>query len=206
MNRPTRTLACFTVITATIALGGVAPQPVEAQSVAPQPEISLYYNNLTAVRYNPLGLVDFFDVSLRLRLFESESDVSAQNFVGLGVSGGISPAWARIGAIAFFQPLTILQLYAKYEIIGYFSSFDLFASFDSADADYSDTTIEARGANPTTANYSTFGRVPGRRPGRHRVLGRHLRRPPLHGGDAGALSAASVRKRRRLSCTDGVVC
>jgi len=134
-----------------------SPHTASAQNVAPQPELSLYYNNITAARYNPLGLVDFFDASLRLRLFESDSDVAAQNFVGLGIAGGISPAWARIGGIAFIQPLTILQLYARYVFIGYYGSFDLFASFDDADADYSDTTIGNRAEDPATPAYATYG-------------------------------------------------
>jgi hypothetical protein len=132
-------------------------EAARAQNVMPQPELSIYYDNLTAVRYNPLGLVDFFDASVRLRLFESESDVSARNFVGLGIAGGISPAWARIGAVAYVQPLTILQLYARYVFVGYFGSFDLFASFPSADSEFSDTAIDMRGQDPATSSYATLG-------------------------------------------------
>lgn len=149
-----RALVALVVIS---AVSGAAAGVADAQELAPQPELSVYYNNITAARFNPLGLVDFFDVTLRLRLFESESDIAKQNFVGLGVAGGFSPAWARVGAIAIVQPLTVLQLYARYLFVGYFSSFNLFSSFDSADTDFSDTSVENRAEDPATPNYATYG-------------------------------------------------
>ncbi|MBW2461717.1 MAG: hypothetical protein JRH11_08720, partial [Deltaproteobacteria bacterium] len=135
----------------------VCPGNALAQELAPQPELSVYYNNITAGRFNPLGFVDFFDATARLRLFESDSDALTQNYVGLGVAGGASPAWARVGVLAILQPLTILQFYARYLFVGYFSSFNLFASFDSAEADFSDTAIAERSDSPATPNYATYG-------------------------------------------------
>lgn len=125
--------------------------------VDPQPAHSVAYQSITAVRINPLGLVNFTRVSYRFRLFESESDILKQNYVGIGATGGISPAWGRIGILAEVQPLTILRLYAQYEFIGNFGTFDLFASFPSANADFSDSTIGSRAENDATAAYTTTG-------------------------------------------------
>lgn len=127
--------------------------------VDPQPPISLAYSNLTAVRLNPLGLVDFASASLRLRLYESDSDALTQNFVGFGAVAALSPAWGRVGVLAEVQPLSVLLLYAQYEFIGYFGTFDLTASFPSASADYSDTSIDQRGSDPATDNYATTGSI-----------------------------------------------
>lgn len=117
---------------------------VSAQEVRPQPEVSLFYQSLTAARANPLGLVSLLDMTLRLRLFESDSAVLAQNFAGIGITGGLSPAFGRAGVLAEIQPLTIVRVFASYEVVGYFSSFNLFASFPSALSEFSDTAIRER--------------------------------------------------------------
>lgn len=130
------------------------PPPVPL--VDPQPEISVYYRSLTAARVNPLGLFELFDASFRARLFESESDALRQNFVGIGLSAGLSPAFGRIGVMAEIQPLTLLRLWALYEIVGYFSSFDLMASFPSATSPYSDSAIRA-GRAAGRPGYATYG-------------------------------------------------
>lgn len=132
-----------------------APAPA-LPLVDPQPEVQLYYRSLTAARVNPLGLFELFDLSLRGRFYESDSDALRQNFAGIGLTAGLSPAFGRIGVLAEVQPLTILRLWAAYEFIGYFSSFDLMASFPSAASAYSDTAI--RGAKDLgRPGYATWG-------------------------------------------------
>ncbi|MBX3269491.1 MAG: hypothetical protein KF729_04490 [Sandaracinaceae bacterium] len=133
-------------------------EPAPARAVRPQPEAELRYTSLSAARVNPLGLVSFLDLSARLRLYVHDSDILTQNFVGFGMTGGASPAWGRVGPLVEIQPLTILRLYASYELFGYFNTFNLFASFPSASADHSDTTIRDRGgADPPLASYPTLG-------------------------------------------------
>ncbi len=130
--------------------------PASAQ-VRPQPEVEVRYQSLTAARVNPLGLVSFLDLTGRLRLYEHESVVLTQNFAGIGMTGGLSPAWGRVGVLAEVQPLTVLRLYASYELVGYFSSFNLFASFPSPFSDFSDTNIRARSSQVGLASYDTYG-------------------------------------------------
>ena len=62
-------------------------------------------------------------------------------------------------AIVEVQPLTILRLYAQYDFIGYYGTFNLFSSFDSATADSSDTAIRDRADVPGLANYATTGGI-----------------------------------------------
>lgn len=134
---------------------GVAA-PASAQ-VRPQPEVEVRYQSLTALRVNPLGLVSFLDLTGRLRLYEHDSVVLMQNFAGIGMTGGLSPAWGRVGVLAEVQPLTILRLYASYELVGYFSSFNLFASFPSPYSDFSDSAIRERSNQAGLASYETYG-------------------------------------------------
>jgi hypothetical protein len=125
--------------------------------VDPQPPTQLFYKNLTAVRVNPLGLVDLGEIAFRLRLFESDSDIAKQNFIGAGAVVGISPAWGRVGALVEVQPLTILRLYASYEFMGYFSSFDLMSSYPSANEPFSDSVIRDRVETAGREAYATYG-------------------------------------------------
>lgn len=141
-----------------LALSLAGPAPAAAQ-VTQQPEISLAYDNLTAARVNPLGLVDFATFSLRIRMYESDSPIAAQNYVGFGVTPAISPAWGRAGGLLEVQPLSILRIYAQYEFIGYFGSFNLFSSFPSASADYSDTEIRDRPERSGLEGYATYGGI-----------------------------------------------
>lgn len=133
-----------------------APASARAQLVDPQPEVSLWYRAFTAGRVNPLGLFALFDTSLRLRLHDSDADALKQNFVGLGATVGLSPAFGRFGVVAEVQPLTLLRFWASYEFLGYFSSFGLLASYPSAAADFSDTAIR-EGGDRGRPGYVTYG-------------------------------------------------
>lgn len=130
----------------------------EARAELPkQPEHAVSYRNLTAARINPLGLVDVFRLSYRHRLYEHDSLVLRQNYVGLGLAGGVSPAWYRLGPILEHQPLTVLRLWASYTLVQYFGTFNLLASFPDASADFSDTAVERRADEPGTKNLATSG-------------------------------------------------
>ena len=141
----------------TLALLLLLIAPAVSAQVPPQPEQALRYQNLSGIRANPLGLVDVFYVSYRLRLYESDQDVLTQNYVGIGLAGGLSPAWGRIGGIVEVQPLTVLRLWARYVFVGYFGTFNLLASFPDASSDFSDSAIEDRADQPDTENLATTG-------------------------------------------------
>lgn len=130
------------VFTFVAALGALfASIPAEAQTLPPQPHFSVFHDTIFAARVNPLGLIGLTDVTVRYRLYEHDSDVLSQNFLGLGLTAGASPAWARIGLRAEVQPLTILTLYVRYQFVGYFGTFNLFQSFRSANENYSDSAL-----------------------------------------------------------------
>ncbi len=119
------------------------------------PEHRLFYKNLTVVRVNPLGLQNAFELGYRYRLFDSDSILLKDSFLGVAFQPTVTPAFARVGAAAQFQPLAVLYLEAKWQWVGWFGSFDHLQSFPTPDADYSDSAIEQRGGQDL--NYSTSG-------------------------------------------------
>ena len=145
-------------VPAAIALAALASE-AQAQVVEPPPPVQLYHQHLTAARINPLGLIHLAFLSGRFRLFENRSAALAQNFVGIGVTGALSPAWGRIGPRVEVQPLSVLSFFGQYEVMGTFGTFDLMASFPSATAEFSDDAIDQRGDDPATEGYATSGTV-----------------------------------------------
>lgn len=103
-----------------------------------------FLRNGTALRYNPLGLFNETRVGYRRRLFASDESFFQNTFVAIGAQVSLSPAFGRAGVALEFQPLSILSLYAVYEVGGYFGSFGLAQSFVSANSRVSDQVIENR--------------------------------------------------------------
>lgn len=115
------------------------------------------YSNLTAVRYNPLGLLNELTIGYRLQLINKNTALFKESFLGLKFHGYVTPAFGRVGPSIEFQPLAILNLTATYDGIGYFGSFDLAQGFPSPRSDYSDSAIEQRGKDGL--NTATKGRL-----------------------------------------------
>lgn len=136
-----------------------APRASTSAGVQPIPARQLRYQSLTVARLNPLGLISVLDGSHRWRLFESNSPVANNNFIGIGGRAVLSPAFFRIGPTLEIQPLSILTLSVTYDAVDYFNSFDFFQSFDSANADFSDTALDDRSASqrPAIDSYATNG-------------------------------------------------
>lgn len=121
----------------------------------PVPRHSVVYKNLFGLRYNPLGLVDEFQIGYRLQLFDRQSPLFRDTFLAVKAYTFTSPAFARLGPMVEFQPLAILNLSATYMYVGYFSTFDQLQSFPTPTADFSDSTLEELG--DAGENYPTWG-------------------------------------------------
>jgi hypothetical protein len=124
------------------------PLPGLAERKLDRPQHSVFLRNTFVGRLNPVGLVDLMQLSYRHRLYKEEEAALADNFVGLGVVPSLSPAFARVGPILEFQPASVLQLWASYEVLYYFGAFNFLQSFPSPLADFSDTEIRRRGDLP----------------------------------------------------------
>jgi hypothetical protein len=105
------------------------------------PKHRLFYNNLFALRYNPLGAFEEFRFSYRYRLYDHKHRAFRDNFAGVGVVPGVSPAFLRLGVFAEVQPASFFLLTAQYEAIRYFGAFRVMQSFPDAAANFSDTEL-----------------------------------------------------------------
>jgi hypothetical protein len=113
------------------------------------------------LRVNPLGLISDTQLSFRRLMYRRDDMmVLRDNFVGVGIAPQFSPAFARLGALVEVQPLSMLRLWASFEVVGYFGTFGLFQSFDSPNADFRDSAITARGRLPDgdpAKSFATWG-------------------------------------------------
>ncbi len=126
----------------------------------PPPQHRIVYRDLTALRGNPLGLITDARIAYRFRLYESESLALRDNFVSVGLAPSFSPAFARGGPIVELQPLSVLQVWAMYEVVAYAGAFDFLQSFGSAHDNFGGTEISRRADLPTgdpLRHYSTTG-------------------------------------------------
>ena len=156
-----RPLATLSVLCALAAL------PSRATMLeTPPPPLRLVLTSFGAIRGNPLGLSVEGRLTLRQRLYASDELALRDNFAAVGVQGGVSPAYARLGLVAQVQPLTVLSLYASADAFGYFGTFDILQSYASANADWGTTASDAvaklpagdpRRASPASALQLTFG-------------------------------------------------
>jgi hypothetical protein len=136
------------------------PLPGLAERKLDRPKHSLFLRNTSIGRLNPLGLIDLLQIGYRRRLYKEDEPALADNFVGVGLVPALSPAFGRFGPIVEFQPASILQLWASYEVVRYFGGFNLLQSFGSPLADFSGTEIHRRGQLPKNdpqANYAATG-------------------------------------------------
>ena len=115
------------------------------------------YSNLTALRYNPLGATNDFKTGHRLQVIDKDSVLFRESYLLSGVRVFATPAYTRLGPHIEFQPLALLNLYAGYNFVGYYSTFDLIQSFPTATSDYSDTRLIERG--DAGENYPTYGAI-----------------------------------------------
>ncbi len=149
-----------------IATGAHAAQtttstaPATTTSPSP-PEHQLFLRSTNVFRYNPLGLISDNHVSFRRLLYRQDDNVLLRdNFIGAGFTPQVSAAFARVGALVEVQPLSILRLWANFDVVGYFGTFGLFQSFNSPDADFRDSVITARGQledGDPQKNFATWG-------------------------------------------------
>ena len=115
------------------------------------------YSTLIALRYNPLGATIDFKSGHRMQVIDKDSVLFRESYLLSGLRVFTTPAYTRLGPHIEFQPLALLNLYAGYNFVGYYSTFDLMQSFPTATSDYSDTRLDERGE--AGENYPTYGAI-----------------------------------------------
>lgn len=132
---------------AAISSPGLPPQPgaaISSPSPAAPPRHRVLYRSTTVGRVNPLGLFEELRLGYRRRLFDSESPLLRDAFVGAGLAAVGSPAVASLAPTIELQPLSVLQLTASYTGSVYFGTFGHLQSFPSAASPHGEDERERR--------------------------------------------------------------
>ena len=88
---------------------------VNPQRILQKDQITGFYANLgLTVSYNLLGVRALGDVGYRWRLFESQSAILQDNYILLGATSAMTPAWMDFGAFVHLQPLSIFSVRGMY--------------------------------------------------------------------------------------------
>jgi hypothetical protein len=124
-------------------LSGIAVADDEEAALPDIPRHRVTMENLTAVRYNPLGLQEYFTVSYRLRLMDSDSVLFRDTYVAIGPTIVLSPAFAKGGVALKVVPIAMVELSAVYRYQYFFGNFNHVTSFDDPSDDWSDTALDA---------------------------------------------------------------
>jgi hypothetical protein len=105
------------------------------------PDFRIAITSILAARYNPLGLEEQLRIGPQKRLYRNDKLVARDNFIFFGLATKLSPAFIKIGPSMDIQPLSVLNLRFTGELMGWFRSFNYLQSFNSPNADYSDSTL-----------------------------------------------------------------
>ncbi|MBN2526532.1 MAG: hypothetical protein JXR76_09065 [Deltaproteobacteria bacterium] len=130
-------------------------QPVAFGEYVHPPATRLILKHLTAVRYNPLGVVDVIHFGVQRVLFRKEHPVTRSNYVYSGVRLKITPTSLKPGVVLELAPLSVLTIQTSAQWMQYFHTFNSFQSFASAKDDYADKTLSERADEERS--YATSG-------------------------------------------------
>ncbi|MBL8955311.1 MAG: hypothetical protein JNK82_31345 [Myxococcaceae bacterium] len=122
---------------------GSAAHAQMLQDMTP-PQHRLVHRQVLVLRVNPLGLLYDGRFMYRFRLYGSDRPALRDNFIGVGIAPGASPAFGRIGAYVEFQPASFIGFWSVYEYVQYFSTFNLLQGWRDAQDNFSDTAIRER--------------------------------------------------------------
>lgn len=135
-----RALASLCAVCAAIVSGTAAAQPADRP---PQPASwRLVLSDLTVFRLNPLGLETRGRFGLQKRLYASEKKIAEDNFGFFGAYPKLNPVSAHLALGGELQPLSMFNLRASAEVQRYFGAIGYLQSFPSANANYSDATLD----------------------------------------------------------------
>src|SRR5262245_39956197 len=87
-----------------------APERPLTSDTAPIPARRFVFQNLFAVRYNPLGLEDQLRAGYQIRLYPREDVLFRDNFFFVGVYPRINPAFVKFGPVVELQPVSFFNL------------------------------------------------------------------------------------------------
>ena len=117
----------------------------EAEAAKPTPwqppQHRLLYRNRLISRTNPSGLQNGFELAYHYRLFDSDSVLFRDSYLGVAFKPMITPAFTRIGISAQAQPLAVLYLEASWNWMSWYGVLGHPRTYPGTDGDFSDTAI-----------------------------------------------------------------
>jgi hypothetical protein len=99
---------------------------------------------------NPPGLENQIRVGYQRRLFASDAPALENNFAFLGVNPKLAPVGLKVGPMVELQPMSMLNLRASYEFLGYFGVLGTLQSFEGPEAVHSDAQLRTGTVYATT--------------------------------------------------------
>lgn len=111
------------------------------------------WNNLTAVRVNPLGLTNRFRAGYRGQISNRPEPIFDESFWSAQLDTEITPAFGYVGGRLELQPVALVNLFVSYGVVGSFGSFSYTRSFPDVTVDYSDETLQ----DTRDQDYATVG-------------------------------------------------
>jgi hypothetical protein len=128
------------------------PQP-EGYGREPHHDHRWIYHNLTAVRVNPLGLINRFRTGYRMQLSHRPEPAFFDSYGSVQLDTEVTPAYGVVGARLEVQPVALFNFWASYGFVGTFGSFGNTHSLPAAGDEYDDTTM----GDTEDQDYSTIG-------------------------------------------------
>ncbi|MCB9637744.1 MAG: hypothetical protein H6727_02420 [Myxococcales bacterium] len=108
-------ISCFLALLLSCYAPQQAHAQVNPQRILQKDKITGFYANLgLTLSYNLLGLRLLGDVGYRWRLFASQSRILQDNYILLGATSAMTPAWMDVGAFVHVQPLSIFSVRGMY--------------------------------------------------------------------------------------------
>jgi hypothetical protein len=143
--RPLWVLALLSALTsAASAQSKFAPLPRRSLAPPPQiPDLRISIVSLLVGRVNPLGLEEQLRIGPQKLLYRSDSMLFRDNFLFVGASPKVNPAFVKLGPSIEIQPLSIFNLRVSAELVQWFGTFGFMQSYQSPLDNYSDTEINA---------------------------------------------------------------
>ncbi len=120
------------------------------------PRHRIFYRSVTAASVNSEGLASKLDLGYRYRLFDSDSILTRDSFVGLALAPMVTPIFAQIGVAAQAQPLAVLYLEARWKTTGWFGNRGHVQTFSDGTEDFSDDRISDLGESDETFSTTSW--------------------------------------------------
>jgi hypothetical protein len=129
-----------------VALMALVLVPAAQAETPPAPGAARKLQAGLGTSVNPLGLQSTFELSWRRPLSESSHPLLADAHVSYGFGSRLTPAYGRAGAWVELAPLSIFEVRAGVEPVGYFGTFHSLLPFGSYDDPFDEDARKARGA------------------------------------------------------------